>query len=178
MVERILSILENNGARTGRKWASRSTICRVVDKDSAHLLLRNLRKSNTFRDMVVNQCLPVACRDWRDDPFGFSKFFQGVTSSFVTTFRQASEQEVREVIEKAKNRIEGSEVVELVEQGRLFTVHEARKIVHGVADETTITDERAQKLLETIRPLIYGSTPLNLSLREAIQIFTCSGCPF
>lgn len=93
-----------------------------------------LGSNPTFLIFFVYECLPSSCRDWDNfggNDGGVSGFVQDLYSSAVTS--AASEKEIAEVVEKAKNKL-------LQEVGDVCRVQRASQIVHDCIGETRLTE--------------------------------------
>ncbi|KAJ8038527.1 hypothetical protein HOLleu_15977 [Holothuria leucospilota] len=178
MIERILNILERSGASTVKKWATKDVIRSTVSCEMAALILSELESDPSFVKSFVNFCLPRACRDFSDptrgaDP-GARELTQGFNwmynkyASVVSTFRTATEEELIEVVEKAKGMLLKSVSVE----SSIFSVQKASNIIHGCVDEEQLTETRINELKKTVTPFIYGRTPLFRSLKQTIELFS------
>lgn len=168
IVQKIFDILQTEGARNIRKWATIDIVLRSVSYDMSSLFLNMLESNYAFRFVFVNQCLPSSCRNWDSyggDNGGLSGFFQALYSSAVTTFRQASERDIEDVVRKAKSYL-------LKNVGNPSTVQNASKIVHGCVGQSRLTDDRVKYLMKLVEPFIYGGTPLYRSLKKSLRVFT------
>lgn len=168
IVQNIFDILQTGGARNIRKWATSTIVERSVSYDMASLFLNMLASDSEFLYFFVHECLPSSCRDWDDnggDDGGISGLFQSLYSSAVTSFRQATERDIEEVVQKAKAKL-------LKNVGAVCTVQNASKIVRGCVGQKTLTDERVTDLMKMVEPFIYGGTPMYKSLYEALELLT------
>ena len=92
-------------------------------------------------------------------------------AGFVPVAHQAlTEDKVKDVLEKGMDLVTDY-VLEKVTSDAVYCVKDAREILHGSVGEEELTEERANELLEKVKPLIYGDTPLIQSLREAVTLF-------
>lgn len=167
IVQKNFDILETGGARYIRKWAPTNMVVRSISYDMASLFLNTLGSNPTFLLFFVVECLPSSCRDWDNyggHDGGVSGFVQNLYSSAATSFVQASEKEIAEVVEKAKNKL-------LQEDGDVCRVRKASKIVHDCIGETRLTDDRVKNLMKMVEPLIYDNTPMYKSLDVALKVF-------
>ncbi|XP_071142937.1 uncharacterized protein [Mytilus edulis] len=168
IVQNIFDILQTEGARNIRKWATSTIVERSVSYDLASLFLNMLGSDREFLYFFVHECLPSSCRDWDNnggDDGGISGLFQSLYSSAVTSFRQATERDIEDVVQKAKAKL-------LKNVGAVCTVQNASKIVRGCVGQTSLTDERVTDLMKMVEPFIYGGTPMYRSLDEAFELLT------
>ncbi|XP_028397400.1 uncharacterized protein LOC114521182 [Dendronephthya gigantea] len=199
-INEVFNILEKNGARSIRKWAKDvSLIQKVVSDVMASLILKKLKTDEQFLKEFVYEILPKACRDIADpitqrDPATlagqvltttalavvFSPFLaaamapaiffpdkvEDVAKVGASAFREATEKDIEEIVEKVKCLF-----LKGVSSNSIFSVKNASNIIRGYVDEKELTKERAQQLLENVKPFIYGRTPLYQSLKEAVKFF-------
>ena len=184
-VDMIFQILERSGARTVRKWAAEEDVIRVLKYREADLLLNKLNSDRSFLETFVQKILPPACRDWSESALvkmtGLSFFanaVQGAIASLTTTFVRATVADIREVVNQAKPYLlkEEKEKVGLsgVTVNSVFRVKDASNVLHGCVDEKELSKERCRELLQSVKPYIYGRTPLYQSIEEAIKLFQAS----
>jgi len=79
----------------------------------------------------------------------------------------ATESTVKEVIQKGMALI----LAEITNYKSVYCAKDAREILHGSVGKEELTEERANELLEKVKPFIYGMTPLMQSLNEAVGLF-------
>lgn len=184
-VDMIFQILERSGARTVRKWAAEEDVIRVLKYREADLLLNKLNSDRSFLETFVQKILPPACRDWSQSALvkvtGLSFFanaVQGAFASLTTSFVRATVADIREVVDQAKPYLlkEEKEKVGLsgVTVNSVFKVKDASNVLHGCVDEKELSKERCRELLQSVKPYIYGRTPLYQSIEEAIKLFQAS----
>lgn len=166
IVQAIFDILQTGGARNIRKWATSAIVEQSVSYDMASLFLTMLASDRDFLNFFVHECLPSSCRDWDNyggNDGGFSGLFQSLYSSAVTTFRQASERDIKDVVLKAQGKL-------LKNVGAVLTVQNASKIVHDCVGKASLTDDRVTDLMKMVEPFIYGGTPMYRSLSNALRL--------
>ena len=176
-INRIFKILEKAGARTIRKWAEVEVVSKALPDYTAGLFLRKCESDQSFLEKFVQECLPPASRDWSTDSQPES--FQGVVTNFlvagaqsmyastVSTFRRAEEEDIKEVMEKAKTDL----LKKSVDKDSIFNVQDASDVLHGYVDKEELSEERSQELLRSVEPYIYGRTPLYQSIEKATKMF-------
>lgn len=164
VVQNLFDLLQSGGARNIRKWATIDLVVRSVSFEFASLCLNLCRSNTTFLRTFVNKCLPQICRDWGDQGWIFNGLTQDMYSSCVSSYVQAKESNIEDVVLKAKNIL-------LKNVGTVFTVQEASQIVHGCLGKTKLTDDRINYLMKIVEPFIYGSTPMYRSLDQARRLF-------
>lgn len=86
-------------------------LVRTGDKLNVNALVKIMKRVFWFRTLVFFCFL--------------TETSQGAYSSAVTTFKQAREEDVLEIVEKAKGKL-------LIEKGHIFTVHQVSMIVHRI----------------------------------------------
>lgn len=244
IIDCFFNLLEENGAKHIRKWASASVIKNAISYDTAVYILDNLTNDNIFLCKFVFECLPSICRDWgfnpsRDDALvsgGSGNFHKGgqtdclrgvpiqscvsdsqcnqpnfphkmgdpVTlkntlnphlnvfenlvktsnivslfqtcvqagwSDLVSTFKTANDEDIKNVVEKAKVLLK-PEHLEVQRKVKIFSIHEASQIIKGSDGENCFDDERIEELMNTVRPFIYGITPIYAGLNKARLLFS------
>lgn len=169
-VNKILDILERNGARNIRKWANNITYIQDSATDyMAALILKKLQSDEQFCWEFVNMFLPLSCRDTVEFPVFC--LLENFAVSAITSFRTAKREEINEVVEKAK-----SYFAKALGRQSIFTMQDASRIIRGCVDADEMSKERAQELLGNVEPFIYGRTPLYRSLIEATELFKRETC--
>ena len=208
IVERILELLETGGAKTVRQWAPMDILMRTLlaYKDTCTAVLLKLESDEYFLKSFVEDILPPACRDpFRREPGIFGQIKECIVSIFVSwetrekvnrvynTFasgasyvRTATEDDIREVVNKAERKLREKQDSILKGVGMKYTwgsrynataihsVHTAHSILRGCVGGKELTKERVQKLLEIVEPYIYGGTPLLEALRMSADLFESS----
>ena len=183
-IDKILDILERNGARNIRKWAHDVNLIQdTVSDHMAALILTKLETDGPFLSKFVNEFLPSACRDTvptvsfdssqEFNPLQFGLFLLGKPLNVVenvgvralSSFRSATGEEIEEIVVKAKCFF-----LKDVGTHSIFNVENASRIIHGCVDEKELSTERKQELLENVEPFIYGYTPLYESLEKATKL--------
>ena len=159
----IFNILEKAGARYIRKWADVEVARRVIPDYTADLLLRKFQSDQSFARKFVMEFLPPACRDWHTEDNPLLGLVETVATSAVTTFKRATTEDVKDVIDKAAPHL----MKKSVGEDSIFNVRKASDILHGCFDEEELSKERSRELSRRIEPYIYGETPLYESIRRA-----------
>ena len=193
-INEIFDILEGAGTRTIRKWAEVEVVKKALTDNLAVVFLNKFKSDQSFLKEFVEKILPPACRDWQESELGpflegqlaiagvifrhevkspFLEVGQDVFSSVVTTFKTATVADVKEVVEKAK-----AYLLKKVGVDSIFNVQDASDVVHGCVGEKKLTKERSQELLNSVKPYIYGYTPLYQSIEKAIELFETKATKF
>ena len=159
----IFQILEKAGARYIRKWADVEVARKVVPDYTANLLLRKCKSDQSFARKFVMEFLPPACRDWHTEDSPLLGLVETVATSAVTTFKRATTEDVKDVIDKAAPHL----MKKSVGEDSIFDVRKASNILHGCFDKEELSKERSRELLRRIEPYIYGGTPLYESIQRA-----------
>ena len=159
----IFQILEKAGARYIRKWADVEVARKVVPDYTANLLLRKCKSDQSFARKFVMEFLPPACRDWHTEDRPLLGLVETVATSAVTTFKRATTEDVKDVIDKAAPHL----MKRSVGEDSIFNVRKASDILHGCFDEEELSKERSRELLRRIEPYIYGGTPLYESIQRS-----------
>ena len=166
----IFQILEKAGARYIRKWADVEVVRKVVPDYTANLLLRKCQSDQSFAHKFVMEFLPPACRDWHTEDNPLLGLVETVATSAMTTFKRATTEDVKDVIDKAAPHL----MKKSVGKDSIFNVRKASDILHGCFDEEELSKERSQELLRRIEPYIYGGTPLYESIERATNLMRTS----
>ena len=186
-ISQIFDTLEGAGARTVRKWATVQVVSEALTENLADVFLNKFKSDQSFLKWFVGECLPPACRDWPEcgwqqqhDPLlkllaqGMNvglRTVQNASASLVTTFRRATVDDVKEVVEEAKEYL--PKMVD-VDADSIFNVQDASDVVHGRVDVRNLTNERSRELLKRVEPFIYGRTHFYKSVEKAIKLFQAS----
>ena len=166
----IFNILKKAGARYIRKWADVEVTRRVIPDYTADLLLRKFQSDQSFARKFVMEFLPPACRDWHTEDNPLLGLVETVATSAMTTFKRATTEDVKDVIDKAAPHL----MKKSVGEDSIFNVRKASDILHGCFDEEELSKERSQELLRRIEPYIYGETPLYESIERATNLMRTS----
>ena len=166
----IFNILEKAGARYIRKWADVEVARSVIPDYTADLLLRKFQSDQSFARKFVMEFLPPACRDWHTEDNPLLGLVETVATSVVTTFKRATTEDVKDVIDKAAPHL----MKKSVGEDSIFNVRKASDILHGCFDEEELSKERSRELLRRIKPYIYGETPLYESIERATNLMRTS----
>ena len=175
-----LTILERNGAPRVRHWGKMNVLLKVVDEDSAAAVLYYLKKDRVFMKKFVLECLPRECRKISFDRFSIgveATYFTAGYVPFVGSTLQSwgTEESVKQAIEKGKRLMRRRKAAEFqlvdVSEDAIMSVHDASEILHASVGDQELTNKRVDELLETIEPLIYGSTPLMQAMHHSLDLF-------
>ena len=202
-INEIFDILERAGARTIRKWAEVEVVKNAMTDNLAVEFLEKFKSDQCFLKEFVEKILPQACRDWPEPGVGHYLVAAGAASlicplaviptvlalkygrdagqnafsSVVTSYKRATVEDVKEVVEKAKayllKKVEKAKanLLKKVDVASIFNVQHASAVVHGCVDVKKLTKERSRELLQRIEPYIYGGTPFFRSIGEAKALF-------
>lgn len=199
-INKILHILERNGARNIRNWGKVNIIQEVVSDYMAALILMKLEADKHFLRKFVYEFLPTGCRNMVPKAsvktttaaaFGvnvvagiicpaYALFAAGLTVTSILAapvaedFASAGASKFRPATKE-----DISQVVEKVKcyflndvgKHSTFSVKDASRIIRGCIDEKELTTKRSRELLEYVEPFIYGKTPLYKSLDMATELF-------
>ena len=184
-INQIFDILEEAGAYTVRKWAEVEVVSEALTDNLAAVFLNKFKSDQPLLKEFVKKILLPACRDlpkpgvgpylvavcaiaaiWQPAAIPTVLALEYVYSSWVTLYRRATVEEVREVVEKAK-----AYLLKKVDPDSIFNVQEASDLVHRCIDEKNLTKEKTRELLQRIEPYIYGRTPFFRAIGEAIALF-------
>ena len=113
-INEIFDILESNGARKIRIWVRDITLIeKTVSDYTAKIILLNLREDKDFLCKFVEDILPHSVRDKEqertDEGVRVSGTIQGgirknaLTASLLSRIRPANEQDIKDVVKKARN---------------------------------------------------------------------------
>ncbi|XP_068724366.1 uncharacterized protein [Montipora capricornis] len=192
-INEIFQILEGAGATYIRKWAEGEVVKSELTNHMAFLFLRKARPDPRFLKKFVQNCLPPECRDWpkfsnpNNNPILgvynlFSKASDFAYAGAGSSFRQATKQDIKEVIRKAEPDLVKNEESDVVEHDDcvpcIFNVQKASDILHGYIDERKLSKERSQELLRKVKPYIYGGTPLYKAIENAIELIEKNASQF
>ena len=165
----IFNILEKAGARYIRKWADVEVARSVIPDYTADLLLRKFQSDQSFASKFM-EFLPPACRDWDTGDNPLLGLVETVATYTVTTFKRATTEDVKDVIDKAAPHL----MKKSVGEDSIFDVRKASNILHGCFDKEELSKERSRELLRRIEPYIYGGTPLYESIERATNLMRTS----
>jgi len=189
MLDEALTILERNGAPRVRHWGKMDVLLKVVNDTTAAAMLHYLRESCDFTEKFVRECLPQECREVSVHKGNGSGNFWIEIGYFATghvplvgpTLQSMGiEQSVKETIEKGKQLLAETRWSELAAKSQLvdvskvaiMTVHDALEILHASIGDQELTNERADRLLKTVEPFIYGGTPLIQAMGNSVDLFS------
>ena len=155
-INEIFDIPEGAGARTIRKWAEDEVVSKALSDNLAVVFLKKFKSGQSFLKEFVEKILPPACRDWPETGVGLQlgatclaaavsppaailtflvlrcgpKAGKNVYSSVVTSYRRATVNDIKRVVEKAK-----AYLIKKVDVDSIFNVKHASDVVHGCVDE-------------------------------------------
>ncbi|CAH1793841.1 unnamed protein product [Owenia fusiformis] len=172
ILDDILSILENNGAPRVRKWAKMNVLMSVVKDNEASFILGKLTDGSDFRERFVDTCLPDECKEFKHSFKSYGKesfFFLG---GFVPGTQEfATRDAVQEAVDKGIRLAHSCTLVE-ISSAAVMNVHDASEILHGcIGEEEELTKQRVDELMDTVKPFIYGGTPLIKTMKKSISLF-------
>ena len=191
-INQIFDVLEEAGACRVRKWAEVEVVKKALTDNLAAVFLYKFQSDDFFLKEFVEKILPPACRDWPKPGVGLylgaacvaalifppailptvlalkygPEAGKNAYSSVVTSYRRATVEEVKEVVEKAK-----AYLLKKVDADSIFNVQDASDVVHRCLDEKNLTKEKSRELLQRIEPYIYGRSPFFRAIGEAIALF-------
>ena len=171
-LEKILDILERNGARYVRTWAQITVLESVVSNEDSVLFLDWLSHDRWFREKVVYECLPESCRH-RQDVASNVKVGMFKLASLVPGMQEwASVDSIRDAIYKGKQLFSQIPVqIVSIDQRAIMDVHQASDILHGCIGKNELSKDRVDELMKLVEPYIYGGTPLMETLQAATGLF-------
>ncbi|KAL2093962.1 hypothetical protein ACEWY4_011274 [Coilia grayii] len=172
ILEKALTILERKGAPRVRGWAEMSILLDVVMYEEAVMILDRLQHDPIFTRRFVEECLPDKCKKCglSDDMVlvGFSALnFVGIPAQELAT-----KDSVKEAVRKGMALGNECALVKVGEQAAVMEAQKALEILRGCVGEQQLTDERVDKLMETVRPFIFGGTPLIEALGRVRDLFS------
>ncbi|XP_068747385.1 uncharacterized protein [Montipora capricornis] len=181
MIDEILYILENEGAPRVRTWAHMNVLLSVIDDTTAAAMLYFLQRNPDFARRFVHEILPQECREIVLEVSSLAKegvyHFAGLLSRVGLVrpdFQEsATEESVKEVIEKGKQLLEEFRMV-AVNKAAIKSVQTASEILHDSVGDQEVTDERVDELIETVEPYIYGGTPFFRAIKYSVELFSHS----
>lgn len=168
LVEEFYQLVEHKNAKSTRAWATIDVIMNAVPYEKAYNLLSKLKADEDFLEKFVDKCLPLACKNVLGDHFfgNIVNALQYRASSLASqTGIRATEREIEGIVNFAQS------LFYLEDVGSVFSVRRASEILHGCIDVDNLNNERKQKLMETVNPFIYGSTPMYEALCKTADIF-------
>ncbi|XP_068738578.1 uncharacterized protein [Montipora capricornis] len=171
MINQILDICENKGARRVRKWAHMNVLLEVLDITTAAAMLYFLQRNSEFARRFV-EILPKVCFERAnfvmEGAYSLAGLFEGIQEV-------ATRESVWEVIEKGKQiLVEFKMVPAAVNKAAIKSVQTASEILHDSVGDQEVTDERVDELIETVEPYIYGGTPFFRAIKYSVELFSHS----
>ncbi|XP_028392636.1 uncharacterized protein LOC114517178 [Dendronephthya gigantea] len=138
----IFDILQNNGARNIRIWARDITLIQKTVSDyKAKTILLNLKDDKDFLRTFVQDILPHSVRDREQErkDEGVSGTNQGgikrnaLTASLMSRIRPANEQDIKDVVEKARTYLTSKGKWKLINNFGQLTGTSKQKTRHSLA---------------------------------------------
>ena len=173
MINKILDIFENKGARRVRIWAHMNVLLKVLDIKTAAAMLYYLQSNPEFAIRFVSEILPRECFQPGSLVKEGAYFLSGLLSRSIQ--EAATEESVKEVIEKGKQLLEEFKTAPVaVSEAAIKSIQKASEILHDSVGDQEVTDERVTELLETVEPYIYGRTPLFRAIKDSVKLFSPS----
>lgn len=186
-LEEILNILYRNGAPRIYTWAKMHVLESVISEDDSKLLLDWLSHDRSFRQKIVDECLPASCRKPPTPPppsltsllsravnTGLSYVQQSAFQAsvlFPGAQEWASGDSIRSVVDKGKRLLPKIHVPVSIGQRAIMDVHQASGILHGCIGQNELSKDRVDELMKLVEPYIYGGTPLMQTLQAATGLF-------
>ncbi|CAH1783463.1 unnamed protein product [Owenia fusiformis] len=173
ILNEILSILERNGAPRVRTWAKMNVLMSVVTDTEASMFLGKLLNGSDFRRRFVDECLPKECKELERSLRSYGKeglFFMG--GYFDGAQEYATKDAVQKAVDKGKKLAHELSLVG-ISPAAVMNVQKASEILHGsIGEEEELTKHRVDELMETVKPFIYGGTPLMRTMKESVSLFS------
>ncbi|XP_068738582.1 uncharacterized protein [Montipora capricornis] len=181
IINEILDILEKEGAPRVRTWAHMNLLLSVFDDTTAAVMLYFLQGNPEFTRRFVYQILPIECREIvmgvrslvKEGVYRFAGLLSRVGLVRPDIQESATEESVKEVIEKGKQLLEEFRMV-AVNKAAIKSVQTASEILHDSVGDQEVTDERVDALTETVEPYIYGGSPLFRAIKHSVKLFSHS----
>ncbi|CAH1792931.1 unnamed protein product [Owenia fusiformis] len=170
--EKILKILENNGAPRIRMWAKISVLLENVEDSEATVLLSTLEEDCDFRTRFVHECLPSECHPPPTILGKMREYLFMMINLFVAmpSIPEATNSEIRNMIESGIKLAWGLKCVS-GEHTITYSGNEASNILHGSESAIDLTNDRVSDLMKIVEPFIYGDTPLIKASHHAVRVF-------
>ena len=159
-----LKILKASGAPFVDTWAPVDKVKVAVSGEKAKIILNWLRTDQNLSKKVALEILPSPCRN-RVKTYG-CRIIVGCIKSTVTATKEDIEQVVHQIIALKIPDVTQSSVKNLKEASAIL------KGSVGLEPHQHLTKDRIHEIMENIEPFIYGETPLNASLNQALNIFS------
>ena len=181
MINKILNILENEGAPRVRTWAHMNLLLSVIDDNTAAAMLYFLQRNPDFTRRFVYDILPQECREMVIGVRSLAKEGLYHTAGLLSRVglvrpdiqESATKESVEEVIENGKKLLLELRMV-AVNTAAITSVQKASKILHDSVGDQKVTDERVNELTKTVEPYIYGGTPLFRAIEHSVELFSHS----
>ena len=163
IIRECMNILKNSGAPFVETWAPVDKVKKAVSGEKAKIILSWLRTDQNLSKKVALEILPSPCRNWVKT---YGRIIVGSLRSTVTATKEDIENVVRDIIALK---------IPYVTQSSVKNLKEASSILKGsveIRPNQPLTKDRILEIMENIEPFIYGETPLNKSLDQALNIFS------
>ena len=164
IIRECMKILKASGAPLVDTWAPVDKVKKAVSGEKAKIILNWLRTDQNLSKKVALEILPSPCRN-RFKTYG-CRIIVGSLKSTVTATNEDIEKVVRDIIALK---------IPDVTQSSVKNLKEASSILKGsveIRPNQPLTKDRILEIMENIEPFIYGETPLNKSLNQALNIFS------
>ena len=173
MLREAVMIVETHGAPRTQKWATIDEIAGAVGEREVAVLLNALKNQPDFRDDFISDCLPLSCKIF--NPFSPAEYLNlgsrwAMRSNLGDPLSGRREKSIEEVVTEGMELVKNYIVTEVTDKA-VHGVKDASQILRGSIGEKELTDRRADELLKSIEPYIYGGTPLIKSLIDAKKLF-------
>ena len=154
MIDEVLNILEEKGAKRVRTWGKMDVLREVIDDTTAAGILHHLQRSSEFTKKFVYECLPRECRELSLD---------GIRSTAVeTTYFVAG------LVPLVGSSMQGLATKESVRE----VVKKGKQLIAASVDDKELTNKQFDELLKAVEPYIYGGTPLIQAMRNSVDLFS------
>ena len=164
IIRESMKILKASGAPFVDTWAPLDNVKEAVSREKAKIILNWLRTDQKLSKRVALEILPSPCRNMVKT-YG-CRIMVGSFRSTVTATKEDIENVVRDIIALKIPDVTQSSVKNLKEASAIL------KRSVGLEPNQPLTKDRIHKIMENIEPFIYGETPLNTSLNQALYIFS------
>ncbi|XP_052222785.1 uncharacterized protein LOC127838828 isoform X2 [Dreissena polymorpha] len=177
-VKDIFKVLIRHGAHYLEHWTTVEQVQRHISQAEAEMFLEAIQNDDSLATRIVKECLPDACRGMsQTTPIGgvlsLIPGFDFLTTNAVTAFRTATPAEIRKAIQSGIGLIKNNFKLTPINVTKAAeSVQKAATTIRGTVHGAELTDRRRQELLNLVKPVIYGGTPIVSALRSASEIFT------
>ncbi|XP_074658688.1 uncharacterized protein LOC141911598 [Tubulanus polymorphus] len=180
ILNKLLTILESNGAPYVRDWADCSILLNEVSHRDANTILSSVEKSDEFRRDFVRS-LPDECRIrcYRSEMarhssavlswFGQGTMLGGVFNAPERMVKSRTKQSIRDVVHNSRMLMKIR--TQDVSAKSIMSVEEASAIMHDGSNADELKESEIDEMMETVESVIYGGTPFFQALRQAESLF-------